>query len=669
MSQKNRKTNESLYKSVSKTNIQSHSRKKKKNDRAFMLVGAGIIVILVLVIAGIWFSRTLNDEDFSDATLEAAAISEDTILMNAAIDLSKILGDEASDENQVLNIQGLTPAEITKEIENRYTWSLKLVNQDAEVGSEVLQTVAADVTTEAATMGDEENPDGINDSVSDEDKESEDLIVTDEILVPDFISEILPDFIKEIVNEDNSYKESVLSESSSESKRAAFFSHTETETSETEALRVFSLSLNVDDFTEEIEKVADEASSMWYIEPKGGSIGSYDKSTDSFAMENSSPGFSVDREKLVEDIRSAIDSKDFNASIKVSGASLNAESNITVGDYSIISTYTTTTSANAVRNKNIKLACDAINGTILRPGEEFSFNNVVGERTEEKGYGAAAAYNNGEVVQEVGGGVCQVSTTLYNAVVRAGLKTTMRQSHTFKPTYVTPGMDATVSWGSPDYKFANTPAIQDYSNDETYAIGIKASYANNKVTVSIYSRPVLKTGYEYDLKSTKTKDLDLVRVLIQPGDGREPTSGSAGSVWDTNLVITKDGEVISDTLDHKAYYSGHTEYYYEYAVVTPPESIASLGETAASIGDVPVGPGFSTSGNSNSSSGIDTSGNNGPGGQLTESPSASSALSSYPNISEVPNEGDGSSSPDNSNASSPGSVSTGSVNFSGPGSS
>ena len=82
----------------------------------------------------------------------------------------------------------------------------------------------------------------------------------------------------------------------------------------------------------------------------------------------------------------------------------------------------------------------------MRPGEEFSFNNTIGERTEEKGFGAAAAYNNGEVVQEVGGGVCQVSTTLYNAVVRAGLKVTYRQGHTFQPTYVTPGQDATVSW-------------------------------------------------------------------------------------------------------------------------------------------------------------------------------------------------------------------------------
>lgn len=79
----------------------------------------------------------------------------------------------------------------------------------------------------------------------------------------------------------------------------------------------------------------------------------------------------------------------------------------------------------------------------------------VGQRTEAKGYQGAAAYNNGEVVQEIGGGVCQTSSTLYNAVVKAGLKTTTRRSHTFEPSYVTPGTDATVSWGGPDYAFVN----------------------------------------------------------------------------------------------------------------------------------------------------------------------------------------------------------------------
>ena len=77
----------------------------------------------------------------------------------------------------------------------------------------------------------------------------------------------------------------------------------------------------------------------------------------------------------------------------------------------------------------------------MGPGQEVSFNDTVGQRTEAKGYQGAAAYNNGEVVQEIGGGVCQVSTTLYNAALKAGMKISMRRSHPFEPSYVTPGMD------------------------------------------------------------------------------------------------------------------------------------------------------------------------------------------------------------------------------------
>ena len=90
--------------------------------------------------------------------------------------------------------------------------------------------------------------------------------------------------------------------------------------------------------------------------------------------------------------------------------------------YKTISTFTTKTTSNSKRNTNVKLSAEAINGTVLQPGEEFSFNETVGQRTEAKGYKGAAAYNNGEVVEEIGGGVCQTSSTLYNAVLKGGIK-------------------------------------------------------------------------------------------------------------------------------------------------------------------------------------------------------------------------------------------------------
>lgn len=98
----------------------------------------------------------------------------------------------------------------------------------------------------------------------------------------------------------------------------------------------------------------------------------------------------------------------------------------------MIGTYSTTTTANKDRNKNIELAAEALNGLILQPGEEFSFNKATGERSEAKGYRPAGAYVNGELVEEPGGGVCQVSSTLYNAVIFSGLTTTERHAHSYE---------------------------------------------------------------------------------------------------------------------------------------------------------------------------------------------------------------------------------------------
>lgn len=574
------------YKGNCHSTYHTYSRKKKGNERVFVIVGFCVILCLIFVIIGIRVFHS-SQEKGSESSVATLDEQTDVIVQNAVIDLSGILPQSASSESKTLSIKGLTPGEISEAIQDSYSWSLRLVNPQANVGSTVLETVDADATTEAATMGDEDNPDGINTVDSSGESASEDTLVTDAIYVPDFIEKIIPDFVSGIVEADNEYKNSLLSTAPTETKGSGLFSGGETETSSEMDSVVYELSLDTDDFSDDIDTLVEEAATMWYVEPQGGSINAYDPDTDSFSMESSKTGFRVDTDLLREDILTALRDKDYSASVEISGETLRAESNITVGEYGIIGTFSTKTSANSVRNKNIQLACEALNGTILRPGEEFSFNDVVGERTEEKGYGAATAYNNGEVVQEIGGGVCQVSTTLYNAVTKAGLKTTFRQSHTFKPNYVTPGLDATISWGGPDYKFANIPANAEYSNSQTYAIGIKASYWDNTVTISIYSRPVLKDGYSYELSSTKERDLDMVRVQIVPGDGREPTSGSTGSIWNVNLVVSKDGEVVSDALDHRAIYSGHTEYYYEVQpIIASSDEAVSQGN--AVIGDEPV---------------------------------------------------------------------------------
>jgi len=107
------------------------------------------------------------------------------------------------------------------------------------------------------------------------------------------------------------------------------------------------------------------------------------------------------------------------------------------------------------RINNVKKAAESINETILMPGEEFDYNKALGKRTAENGYLPAGAYSGGQTVQEYGGGICQVSSTLYYCCLYANLQITARTCHMFPVAYLPAGLDATVSWGGPEYKFVN----------------------------------------------------------------------------------------------------------------------------------------------------------------------------------------------------------------------
>ena len=305
-----------------------------------------------------------------------------------------------------------------------------------------------------------------------------------------------------------------------------------------------------------VDQEIESMKARWNKAAKNGSISSYDASSDSFTFAGEQTGIAINEEQLKSDIQSALSAKQFDKVITVSASEVQPEYSTAAAKqkYKTIGTYTTNTTSNSKRNTNIRLAAEALNGTIVGPGQEVSFNDTVGQRTEAKGYQGAAAYNNGEVVQEIGGGVCQVSTTLYNAALKAGMKISMRRSHTFEPSYVTPGMDATVSWGGPDFRFINTSSS---------AIGIKASYSNQTVTVSIYGVPVLEDGVTYSLEATKTETFDLPEPhyeedqTLQPGQEVVKSKGTQGSRWQVKLVVKKDGQVISSEVDHTATYKGH----------------------------------------------------------------------------------------------------------------
>ena len=628
------------YNNIRNSYGSQHRSRKRRNRRnnTPILAGLGVVAVLAVIIAGIfWLKSGSGDKTEAEETTEAVDLSR--VQTNAVIDLNAVIDNSSgiADDN-LINVQGMNKEEIRKAVSDKYDWKLSLINSDARVGDVVKPKVDIEQTTEAATMGDPENPDSVLSTA--EETDSADISVSDSIEVPDFISERLEALIEQIFEDDTeALKAAALestaesSESSKDKKKKKSESESEADAEETASdAKVYALTLdNIDD---DIESIAKYACDMWYVEPLGGSIGSYDSATDSFVMEDSRDGFSPDKDKLVSDIKSAVKSKSYTEQIAVTGEKLSAESSANIsGAYQTLATFTTKTTSNAVRNKNIELACKKLNGTIVRPGEEFSFNQTVGQRTKEAGYGEAAAYNNGEVVQEVGGGVCQPSTTLYNAVVKAGLKVTARQSHTFKPSYVTPGMDATVSWGGPDFKFANLPSKQEYSYDTSYAIGIKASYSNQTVTVSIYGRPVLKPGYTYTLESIQTKTIEKVRKLIEPGSDKTPTTGSEGSVWEVRLVIKKDGQVVSNNVDHNSLYSGHIEYYTD---EVPTESASESESESESIGDAPLGPGGPGNGPGGSDTNVIGPGENTSTTQeTTQAETTTAAVSPSPSPSPV----------------------------------
>lgn len=179
------------------------------------------------------------------------------------------------------------------------------------------------------------------------------------------------------------------------------------------------------------------------------------------------------------------------------------------------------------RNNNINRAAQSIDGTILNPGEEFSYNTALGKRTLENGYLGAGAYSNGEVVTEIGGGICQVSSTLYYCALLSNLKITDRTCHYFLVSYLPTGLDATVSWGGPDFKFVN---------DRDYPVMISASadLTARTVTVKILGTDVDGSYVKMETSSWETAfgwEATSYRVLYDAAGNVIKRSKEAGSKY------------------------------------------------------------------------------------------------------------------------------------------
>lgn len=204
-------------------------------------------------------------------------------------------------------------------------------------------------------------------------------------------------------------------------------------------------------------------------------------------------GVKLEKNKLKDAIVSQINGELSGESIKINAPIATIKPQVTREKLSAInspiasfSTSFTTSIANRINN--IELATNAINGTVLMPGETFSFNEIVGERTAERGYKSAGVIIGDKIESGLGGGICQVSSTLYNAMLKAGIKASERTNHTLPLSYAPKGLDATVDWGNIDFKFKNT------LNTPIYIEG----YTQNKnVYFNIYAdKELKKRSYE-----------------------------------------------------------------------------------------------------------------------------------------------------------------------------
>jgi vancomycin resistance protein YoaR len=238
--------------------------------------------------------------------------------------------------------------------------------------------------------------------------------------------------------------------------------------------------------TAEIKNILDPLQT----EVKDAVLQGFDVNLITFVIDPSVVGLVLDADTAIADVQLAIETKMYDKIISVNATV--TEPAIKTEDIAanlvLVSSTTTTTTSDKNRNSNINLVCETINGLVLQPGEFFNYNDVVGKRTAEKGYKEAGGIFDGALRLELGGGICQVSGTMYHSVLKANLQVDERHPHSWPSAYVPIGTDATVTWGGSNFQF---------TNNTEYPIAIHAVFKDKpdntgkgEVTVQIFGRPL-----------------------------------------------------------------------------------------------------------------------------------------------------------------------------------
>ena len=293
-------------------------------------------------------------------------------------------------------------------------------------------------------------------------------------------------------------------------------------------------------------------------DPVNSMVETFNFTTKKFTFTEDQPGARIDPDELYERLTTLLDNGVMATTIRVTPEKVLAEMTKAelMNRFGLISAYTTSTTNNKNRNKNIELSAQAINGITVQPGETFSFNQATGERTAAKGYKEAAAISGGTTRDEIGGGVCQTSSTLFNAAVRANMEIVERNPHAWPSSYIEKGFDATVNWPGLDMKFKNST---------NWPIFIVAGYSNRKITVNIYGMS-LGADMKIDLESKTVKTIDqpsgtnyVINSSLAPGESKKTVTGRPGYVVETWKIWYQGNRVVKEELLYTTTYKAYQE--------------------------------------------------------------------------------------------------------------
>lgn len=309
---------------------------------------------------------------------------------------------------------------------------------------------------------------------------------------------------------------------------------------------------------EAVRRIVEEIAAYVTRDPIDAQIQSFDYNTRTFRFTESQPGVTLDQELLYERLTAALDRWETGVTVTVDPVirepSISTEQ--LASSFTMIAAYTTETTKDSNRNTNIDLACKAINGTALLPGQTFSFNEATGQRTTEKGYRSAGAIAAGQSIEEVGGGICQVSSTIFNAVARANLEVVSRSPHAWPSTYVNIGEDATVNWPNLDFKFKNNTSspifLITYYKDRRMSAEIWGVSLGEGVTIDLESKIVKTMDPPSDIKYVYNAELAY-------GTSKTTVKARKGYVVETYKVWYKDGKETSRELMHTSTYKTYQQ--------------------------------------------------------------------------------------------------------------